>query len=82
MKFTGLILALVGLLAGVICVVVLVNPTAPGRDGPAISDTGVERPNMVVPLAVCGACVAVGAAMYMYGGGKSYYVSNDPRVRN
>ena len=81
MKFTGLILALVGLIAGIVCMVVFVNPTAPSRDAPATNDTTVQRPNMIVPLAVCGACVVIGASMYVYGG-RSYFVSNDPRVRN
>lgn len=80
MKVTGLILVLIGLLAGVICVVVLVQPTDPNQQ-PGVGDTGWGQRGVVLPLAMCGLAVAVGAAMYMFGG-KSYQVSNDPRVRN
>jgi hypothetical protein len=81
MKYTGLILAIIGLIAGIVCMVVLLNPTAPGRDAPATNDTTMQRPNMIVPLAVCGACVVIGAGMYVYGG-RSYVTSNNPHVRN
>ena len=81
MRVTGLILALVGLLAGVICVVVLVQPTDPNQQAPITGHDQVQRPSMVVPLVVCGLAILIGGAMYMYGG-RSYYVSNDPRVRN
>ena len=80
MKVTGLILALIGLLAGVICVVVLVQPTDPNQQVPA-GDAGWGQRSVAVPLAMCGLAIAVGAAMYMFGG-RSYHVSNDPRVRN
>ena len=81
MRVTGLVLALVGLLAGVICVAVIVQPTDPNQQAPLTNDRQIQRPSMVLPLALCGAAVVVGAAMYMYGG-RSYRVSNDPRVRN
>ena len=81
MRVTGLILALIGLLAGVICVVVLVQPSDPNQQAP-INNDQVQRPNVVLPLALCGVAIVVGGAMYMYGGGRSYNVSNDPRVRN
>lgn len=81
MRVTGLILALVGVLAGVICVVVIVQPTDPNQQAPLTNDSHLQRPNMILPLALCGVAIVVGAAMYMYGG-RSYHVSNDPRVRN
>ena len=81
MRVTGLILALVGLLAGVICVVVIVQPSDPNQQAPLANDGQFHRPNMVLPLALCGVAIVVGGAMYMYGG-RSFTVSNDPRVRN
>jgi hypothetical protein len=80
-RVTGLVLALIGLLAGVICVVVLVQPTDPNQQAPITNDRQIQRPNVVLPLALCGVAIVVGGAMYMYGG-RSYNVSNDPRVRN
>lgn len=80
MKATGLILVLIGLLAGVICVVVLVQPTNPNQQAP-VGDTGLAQRGAAVPLAMCGLAIAVGVAMYIFGG-RSYRVSNDPRVRN
>jgi hypothetical protein len=78
---TGLILALVGLLAGVICVAVIVQPTDPNQQAPFTNDGHFQRPNMVLPLALCGVAIVVGAAMYMYGG-QSYRVSHDPREKS
>jgi hypothetical protein len=80
-RVTGLVLALIGLLAGVICVVVVVQPTDPNQQAPITNDGQLQRPNVVIPLALCGLAIVVGGAMYMYGG-RSYNVSNDPRVRN
>jgi len=80
-RVTGLILALIGLLAGVICVVVVVQPTDPNQQAPITNDRQLQRPNVVIPLALCGLAIVVGGTMYMYGG-RSYQVSNDPRVRN
>ena len=82
MRVTGLILALIGLLAGVICVVVIVEPNQPNQQAPWGNDGQIQRPNMILPLALCGVAIVVGAVMYMYGGRSSYVVSNDPRVRN
>lgn len=82
MRVTGVVLALVGLLAGVICVAVIVQPTDPNQQAPFRNDGQFHRPNMVLPLALCGVAVVVGGLMYMYGGKSSYYVSNDPRVKN
>jgi energy-converting hydrogenase Eha subunit A len=81
MRVTGLVLVLVGLLAGVICVVVLVQPSDPNQQAPMTNDGQVQRPTPVLPLALCGLAVVVGGAMYMYGG-RSYNVINDPRVRS
>jgi hypothetical protein len=81
-RVTGLVLALIGLLAGVICVVVLVQPSDPNQQAPINNTDQVQRPNVVLPLALCGVAIVVGGAMYMYGSGRSYNVSNDPRVRN
>jgi hypothetical protein len=80
-KVTGLVLALIGLLAGVICVVVIVQPTDPNQQVPLGHDGNAHQPSVVVPLALCGVAVIVGAAMYMFGG-RSYHVNSDPRVRN
>jgi hypothetical protein len=82
MRVTGLVLALIGLLAGVICVVVIVQPTHPNQEAPLANDSQIPRPSMILPLALCGVAILVGGAMYMYGGRSSYYISNDPRVRN
>jgi hypothetical protein len=77
-KITGIVLILLGLIAGAVVVVQMVNepPADATPAGPR-----AERPNMTVPLAVCGAAVVVGGLLVMFGG-RSYYVSNNPRVRN
>ena len=76
MKVTGIILALVGLIAGAI---VLFGLTNPNQEAPLTNDAQVQRPSVVIPLAVCGASILIGGAMYMYGG-RSYRVNNNPRV--
>ena len=81
MKVTGLILVLIGLIAGVICVVVLVQPTDPNQQVPVGDGGQAQRPNVVFPLVMCGLAVLVGGAMYMFGG-RSYHISNNPNVRN
>jgi hypothetical protein len=80
-RVTGIILVLIGLVAGAICLVVLNDPANPNREAPLTNDGQVQRPSMVVPLTVCGAAVIIGGAMYMFGG-RSYKVSNNPQVRN
>ncbi len=82
MRVTGIVLILVGLLAGVICVVVLVQPSDPNQQAPLTNEGQIQRPSPVLPLALCGVASLVGGAMYMYGGGRSYVESNNPRVRN
>jgi hypothetical protein len=79
-KITGLILALIGLVAIAICMISIVYPTHPGANAGVGSDQ-VQRPNMIVPMAISGAAVVIGALMFMFGG-KGYFVSNNPRVRN
>jgi hypothetical protein len=79
-KVTGLVLVLIGLLAGVICVVVLVQPTDPNQHAP-VGDAGqAQRPNVILPLVMCGLAIVVGGAMWMFGG-RSYNISNNPNVR-
>jgi len=80
MKLTGLILMIIGLIAGAICVVQIIQPFAPDRDGPpAVSDSAL--PNLAIPLAISGAAVTIGLLLMMFGG-RGYVVSNNPKVRN
>lgn len=81
MRITGLILALVGLLGGALCVVQLVMPIGPDRDVPPLMDGQAQRLNLMIPLTICCIAFIVGAAMLALGG-RSYFVSNNPRVRN
>ena len=74
MKITGLILALIGLVAIAICTIQIVEPSHPAAE-PA------QRPNMIVPMAISGAAGVIGALMFIFGG-RGYFVSNNPRVRN
>jgi hypothetical protein len=78
-KITGLILAMVGLVGGLICMVALFQPTHP------TTDTGVtgtdQRSGMMIPLVVCGAALVIGLLMFALGG-RGYWVINNPRVRN
>ena len=79
MKYTGIVLILLGLIAGAVVVVQMVQPTPAGADvnvGPS-----PDRPDMTIPLAVCGAAVVIGGLMLMFGR-RSYFLNNDPRVRN
>src|SRR5262245_1924681 len=65
-KVTGLILAMFGLVGGVILLVALVQPTHP------TADTGVmdssARLSLVVPLIVCAAAFVIGLLMFVFGG--------------
>lgn len=81
MKITGIILILIGLAAGTICVVNLAQPTQPDRQVTPAGDDHLARPNMALPLALCGAAVVIGGLMVLYGG-RGYVVSNNPQVRN
>jgi hypothetical protein len=81
MKLTGLILAFVGLLGGVLCVAQLVMPVGPDRDVPPVTGGTAPQLNLIIPLAVCGLAFVIGAMMLIFGG-RSYFVSNNPRVRN
>ena len=80
MKITGIVLVLLGLVAGAVCVFQLANGGPPSADTPGVGPSP-DRPNMTVPLAVCGAAVVIGGLLIMFGG-KSYYVQNNPNVRN
>jgi hypothetical protein len=74
MRVTGIALAVAGLLAAVFCVVVLVQPTDPNQQGPADGARFHSGPPTVA-LIMCLLAIAVGGAMYMWGG-RSYHVSN------
>ena len=79
MKFTGLILALIGLAGGVFCMVPMILSDGPNREVPQVSEEQIHSPNMTIPLVLCGAAVAIGGLMFVYGG-KGYFVSNNPNV--
>ena len=81
MRLTGFILALIGLIGGVLCVAQLVMPAGPDRDLPPIAGEPGYRLSLMIPLAVCGVAFIVGTMMIMFGG-RSYFVSGNPRVRN
>lgn len=81
MKVTGLILAFVGLLGGILCIAQLVMPVSPDRDLPPVAGDGMSRAHVIIPLAVCGLAFVIGTMMMIFGG-RSYIVSNNPRVRN
>lgn len=81
MKITGLILAIIGLIGGLVCVVQIVQPFAPQQDRPPVVNDPGTVPNLAIPLAVSAAAVVVGLLMMMYGG-RGYIVSNNPKVRN
>jgi len=78
-KVTGLILALFGLVGGVVLMVSMFQPTHP------TTDTGVTEPgarlSLLIPLVVCAAAVLIGLLMFIFGG-RGYWVINNPRVRN
>ena len=79
MKITGIILAIIGLVGGVFCLVPAILPEGPNREVSSTSQDQVQRPNMIVPLAICGAALVFGGLMFEYGA-KGYYVSNNPNV--
>jgi len=78
-KVTGLILAVLGLVGGVILLVALNQPTHPTTDT-GVMDSGA-RLSLVIPLIVCGAAIVIGLLMFIFGG-RGYWVINNPRVRN
>lgn len=81
MKITGIILAIVGLIGGVLCITQIVMPVGPERDTPPVAGEAASRLSLLIPLAVCAAAFVIGAMIFMFGG-KGYYISNNPRVRN
>ena len=81
MRTTGFILAIVGLIGGIFCVAQLIMPHGPDRDVPMIGAHSTRQLSLVIPFAVCGGALAVGLLM-LYLGGRSYTVSNNPRMRN
>ncbi len=81
MKVTGLILALVGLAGGILCVVALIMPLGPDQHAPPTTGAAAPQLGVVIPLLVCGAAFIIGAALFIFGR-RSYFVSNNPRVRN
>lgn len=81
MKVTGLILAFVGLVGGVFCVAQLIMPVGPERDVPPMGGDSAPRLSLLIPLAFCGLAFVIGAMMFVFGG-RAYFVSNNPRVRN
>lgn len=81
MRITGIVLVLIGLIAGAITVAALVAPIGAERPEGMGDNTQTERTGAILPLVVCGAMVVLGAVVYMFGG-RSHIVSNDPRVRN
>ena len=82
MKITGLILIVLGIIGAAISLIPMVQTNSP-NDGVQQSTTEqARRPNsMVVPLAVSGVVSVAGVLMAIYGG-KGYFISNNPRVRN
>ncbi|HKB00834.1 MAG TPA: hypothetical protein VKD90_01385 [Gemmataceae bacterium] len=80
MKITGIVLVLLGLVAGAVCVFQLTNGAPPSPDAPAVGPSP-GRPNMTIPLAVCGAAIVIGGLLIMFGG-RSYFEHNNPNVRN
>jgi hypothetical protein len=78
-RITGIVLVLLGLAAGTVCVFQLVHGGPPTADTPGIGPP-TDRPNMTVPLAVCGAAIVIGGFLIMFGG-RSYEVTNDPGRR-
>jgi len=82
MKITGIILALLGFIGAIICLIPMVQTNSP-NDGVQQSTTVQSRsPNsMILPLAGSGAVFVAGTLMAIYGG-RGYFISNNPRVRN
>lgn len=80
MKVTGIVLIALGLIAGAVCVFQMVGSGPPSADTPGVANPA-DRPNMTVPLLACGAAIVIGGLLVMFGG-RSYYVNNNPQVRN
>jgi len=82
MKITGLVLVALAVIGAIICLIPMVQTNSP-NDGVQQPTTEQARgPSaLLIPLAVCGVVGAAGTLMAIYGG-KGYFVSNDPRVRN
>jgi hypothetical protein len=80
-KITGLILALIGLVAIAICTISVVYPTHPDASSGPVGPGQIASPSIIVPMVISTAAVVVGALMFMFGG-KGYFISNNPRVRN
>jgi uncharacterized membrane protein YwaF len=81
MKITGLILTVLGLIGGAICVFLIAQPTGANPEAVNTADKESALPGMLIPLAICGAAVAVGVLMLMFGG-RGYVISYNPKVRN
>jgi len=81
MKVTGLILMMIGLIAGAICLMQIVQPHGPDRDGPVVSDYTTVITAPVIGAVLSGAAIVVGLLMVLFGG-RGYIISYNPKVRN
>jgi hypothetical protein len=80
-KITGIILVVLGLVAGVFCLIQVYNPSNPNTQSSTVGEGNVTKPNMTYPLLLSAGAIVVGGAMFFFGG-RGYYISNNPRVRN
>lgn len=81
MKITGLVLVVLGLVGGLFCLIQVMNPSNPNAETSVVGDDHANKPNMTYPLILSAAAVGVGGALFFFGG-RGYFVSNNPQVRN
>ena len=80
MKITGIVLIVLGIVGGIFCAVQVLDPANPNAQTGTVG-ADADKPNMTIPIVVSLGVIAVGGAMIFFGG-RGYYVSNNPRVRN
>ena len=81
MKITDIVLVVLGIISVIFSMVQVLDPSNPNTQTSAIGQEHVGKPNMSIPLLVSAGMIGVGGALIFFGG-RGYYVSNNPQVRN
>jgi hypothetical protein len=79
-KITGIVLVVLGLVGVIFCTVQIIDPANPNAQ---TTTTGADaaKPNMTIPFLVSALMIGIGGALIFFGG-RGYYESYNPRVRN
>jgi hypothetical protein len=81
-KTTGLVVLMIGIAVSLFCgIALLVNEPIESSGTMNAGMIAARGPNLIVPLGVAIGAIVVGTYMLMYGG-RGYYITANPNVRN